>query len=85
MERFTAAQARKLMPNRFDEMIEQIHNAIRVAALNGKINVSVTFSNDYNVNGYPYKVKNFLEKEEGYEVLLTNGMKTVEFFVSWRD
>ena len=29
LEKFTAAQARELMLNRFDEMIELIHNHIR--------------------------------------------------------
>lgn len=82
---FTAAQARELMPNRFNEMIEQIHNDIRDMAVNGESVVTVTFSSDFNVEGLPFKVKDFLEKEEGYEVILTNGMKSVEFCINWRD
>lgn len=85
MEKFTAAQARELMPNRFNEMIERIHNDIRDMAIDGGSLVTVTFSGDFNVEGLPFKVKNFLEKEEGYEVILVTGMKSVEFCINWRD
>lgn len=85
MEKFTAAQARELMPNRFNEMIEQIHNYIRDMAANGGSVVTVTFSSDFNIESLPFKVKDFLEKEEGYGVILTNGMKSVEFCINWRD
>ena len=85
MEKFTAAQARELMPNRFNEMIERIHNHIRNMAVSGGSVVTVTFSSDFNVEGLPFKVKDFLEKEEGYEVILTIGLKSVEFCISWRD
>ena len=85
MEKFTAAQARELMPNRFNEMIERIHNHIRNMAVSGGSVVTVTFSSDFNIEGLPFKVKDFLEKEEGYDVILTNGMKSVEFCINWRD
>lgn len=85
MEKFTAAQARELMLNRFNEMIERIHNHIRNMAVSGGSVVTVTFSNDFNVDGLPFKVKDFLEKEEGYGVILTSGMKSVEFCISWRE
>lgn len=85
MKRFTAAQARDLMPNKFDEMIEQIHNHIRNVAVVGESVVTVTFSSDFNVESLPFRVKNFLEEVEGYEVILTNGMKSVEFCINWRD
>lgn len=85
IERFTAAQARELMPSRFNEMIEQIHNHIRNMAVDGGNVVTVAFSSNFNVEGLPSKVKDFLEKEEGYEVILTNGMKSVEFCINRRD
>ena len=85
MEKFTAAQARELMPNKFNEMIERIHNHIRNMAVTGGEVVTVTFSEDFRVGGLPHKVKDFLEKEEGYKVILTNGMKSVEFCINWRD
>lgn len=83
-EKFTAAQARELMPSRFNVMIEQIHNHIRDIAINGGSVVTVTFSSDYSVGDLSFKVKDFLEKE-GYEVILTNRMKSVEFCINWRD
>lgn len=85
MEKFTAAQARELMPNRFDEMIERIHNHIRNMAIIGKSVATVTFSNEYNVGDLFFKVKDFLEKEEGYKVFLTNKKKNTEFSISWRE
>ena len=85
IESFTAAQARELMPERFDEMVERIHADIREAALAGKTGVTTTFRSEFNNNGGAYKVKDFLEKEEGYKVILTNGMKSVEFCINWRD
>ena len=85
MEKFTAAQARELMPNRFNEMIERIHNHIHNMAVIGRSVATVTFSNDFNIEGLPFKVKDFLEKEEGYEVILTNRMKSTEFSISWRE
>ena len=85
MEKFTAAQARELMPNRFNEMIERIHNHIHNMAVIGRSVATVTFSNDYNVEGLPFKVKDFLEKEEGYEVILTNKKKSIEFCINWRE
>ena len=83
MEKFTAAQARELMPNRFNEMIERIHNHIRNMAIIGKSVATVTFSNDYNVRDLFLKVKDFLEKEEGYEVFLTHKKNNTEFSISW--
>lgn len=85
MERFTAEQARELMPNKFDEMIEQIHNHIRNVAVTGGSVVTVTFSSDLNVESLPFRVKDFLEKVEGYGVILTTGMKSIEFCINWRD
>ena len=85
MEKFAAAQARELMPNRFNVMIEQIHNHIRDIAINGGSVVTVTFSSDYSVGDLSFKVKDFLEKEEGYEVILAKGMKSIEFCINWRD
>lgn len=85
MEKFTAAQARELMPNRFNIMIERIHNHIRDIAINGGSVVTEIFSSDFNVEGLPFKVKDFLEKEEGYGVILTNRMKSIEFCINWRD
>lgn len=84
MEKFTAAHVRELMPNRFNEMIEQIHNYIRDMAVNGESTATVTFSSDFNVEGLSFKVKDFLEKE-GYEIILTNGMKSIEFCINWRE
>lgn len=82
MEKFTAAQARELMPSRFNVMIERIHNHICNMAVNGGSLVTVIFSGDYNVGNLFFKVKDFLEKE-GYEVILFNKMKSVEFHISW--
>ena len=79
----TAAEARELMPNRFNEMIERIHNHIRNMAIIGGSVATVTFSNDYNVGDLFFRVKDFLEKEEGYKVFLTNKKKSTEFFISW--
>lgn len=85
MEKFTAAQAKELMPNRFNEMIERIHNHIRNMAIIGGSVATVTFSNDYNVEDLFFRVKDFLEKEEGYKVFLTNKKKSTEFSISWRE
>ena len=85
MEKFTADQARELMPNRFNEMIERIHNHIHNMAVIGRSVATVTFSSDFNVEGLPFKVKDFLEKEEGYKVFLTNKKKSTEFSISWRE
>ena len=79
MEKFTAAQARELMPNRFNEMIERIHNHIHNMAVIGRSVATITFSNDYNVRDLFLRVKDFLEKEEGYKVYLTNKKKDTEF------
>jgi UDP:flavonoid glycosyltransferase YjiC (YdhE family) len=85
MEKFTAAQARELMPSRFNEMIERIHNHIRNMAVDGGSVVTVTFSSSFDVEGLPFKVKDFLEKEEGYGVFLAKGTKSIEFYINWRD
>ena len=82
MEKFTAAQARELMSSRFNVMIERIHNHIRNMAVSGGSLVTVIFSGDYNIGNLFFKVKDFLEKE-GYEVILINKMKSVEFHISW--
>ena len=79
MEKFTAAQARELMPNRFNEMIERIHNHIRNMAIIGKSVATVTFSSDFNIEGLFFKVKDFLEKEESYKVFLTNKKRVLSF------
>lgn len=85
MEKFTVAQARELMPDRFNEMIERIHNHIRNMAIIGGSVATVTFSNDYNVGDLFFRVKDFLEKEEGYKVSLIKKKKSTEFFVSWSE
>lgn len=85
MEKFTAAQARELMPNRFNEMIERIHNHIRNTAIIGGSVATVTFSSDFNIEGLSFKVKDFLEKEEGYEVFLTHKKNNIEFSISWSE
>ena len=85
MEKFTPAQARELLPNRFNEMIERIHNHIRNMAIIGKSVATVTFSSDFNIEGLFFKVKDFLEKEESYKVFLTNKKKSTEFSISWRE
>lgn len=54
-------------------------------AVIGRSVATVTFSNDYNVRDLFFRVKDFLEKEEGYEVYLTNRKKDTEFFISWRE
>lgn len=85
MKKFTAEQARESMPTRFNVMIERIHNCIRDIAINGGSIATVTFSSDCDVEGLLLKVKDFLEKEEGYEVILTHGTKSVGFCINWRD
>lgn len=84
MEKFTAAQARALMPNRIKDMVETIHKHIRTAAENGLIEVSVTFNTNYNVNGIPWKVLRFLE-EEGFYVILSDGMNSIDYKIDWRE
>lgn len=85
MEKFTAAQARELMPDRFDEMVGRIHSYIREAALAGKVSVIVTFCDDLNNNGCVYKVKDFLEKDEGYSVILSVKETSFSFYINWRE
>lgn len=85
MEKFTAAQARALMPDRFDEMVEQIHTDIREAALVGKTGVTITFRSGFNNNGGAYKVKDFLEKDEGYSVILSVMATSFSFCINWRE
>ena len=84
-EKFTAAQARELMPDRFNEMVERIHNHIRNMAIIGGSVATVTFSNDYNIGDLFFRVKDFLEKEEGYKVSLIKKKKSTEFSISWRE
>lgn len=86
MEKFTAEQARALMPDRFKEMVEKIHERIRIAAENGLIEIMVTFDIKYNVNKVPWKVVHFLE-EEGYSVILSiSELKaTLSFNINWRE
>ena len=86
MEKFTAAQARELMPDRFNEMVERIHADIREAALAGKADITTFFHSEFNNNGDGYKVKDFLEKDEGYSVILSvSELKAVlKFYISWR-
>ena len=73
-----------MMPNRIKDMVETIHKHIRTAAENGLIEVSVTFNTNYNVNGIPWKVLRFLE-EEGFHVILSNGMNSIDYKVDWRE
>lgn len=84
MEKFTAAQARALMPDRIKDMIEVIHKHIRTAAENGLIEANISFNTNCNVNGIPWKVLRFLE-EEGFHVILSNGMNSVDYKVDWRE
>ena len=85
IESFTAAQARELMPDRFDEMVERIHADIREAALAGKTGITTTFRSEFNNNGGAYKVKDFLEKEEGYSVILSVMTTSFSFCINWRE
>lgn len=86
MEKFTAEQARALMPDRFKEMVEKIHEQIRIAAENGLIEIMVAFDIKYNVNKVPWKVVHFLE-EEGYSVILSilELKATISFSINWRE
>lgn len=86
MEKFTAEQARTLMPDRFKEMIEKIHERIHIAAENGLYEIRVIFDVRYNVNKTPWKVVHFLE-EEGYSVILSVSeiKATLSFDISWRE
>lgn len=85
MEKFTVAQARELMPNRFNEMVERIHTDIREAALAGKTGITTTFRSEFNNNGGAYKVKDFLEKDEGYSVILSVMATSFSFCINWRE
>lgn len=87
MEKFTAEQARTLMPDRFKEMVERIHADIREAALAGKTEVVITFRKEFNGNSSARKVKDFLEKDEGYSVFLSvSELKPdLSFYISWRE
>ena len=85
IESFTAAQARAMMPDRSDEMIERIHADIREAALAGKTGVTITFRSEFNNNGDAYKVKDFLEKDEGYSVILSVMATSFSFCINWRE
>ena len=84
MEKFTAEQARALMPDRFDEMVERIHADIREAALAGKTGVTTTFRSEFNNNGGAYKVRDFLEQEERYSVILSVMATSFSFCINWR-
>lgn len=84
MEKFTAEQARALMPDRFNEMVEQIHADIREAALAGKTGVTTTFRSEFNNNGGAYKVKDFLEQVERYSVILSVMATSFSFCINWR-
>lgn len=85
MEKFTAAQARELMPNRFKEIVERIHTDIREAALEGKNSVIITFRSEFNNCGEAFEVKNFLEKDEGYGVILSVMETYFSLCVNWRE
>ena len=85
VESFTAAQARAMMPDRFDEMVERIHADIREAALAGKTGITTTFRSEFNNNGDAYKVKDFLEKDEGYNVILSVMATSFSFCINWRE
>ena len=85
MEKFTAAQARALMPNRFNEIVERVHTDIREAAQEGETGITVTFRSEFNNCGEAYKVKDFLEKDEGYGVILAVKTTSFSFCVNWRE
>lgn len=84
MEKFTAEQARALMPDRFKEMVEMIHERIHIAAENGLDEIVMAFDRKYNVNKAPWKVSHFLE-EEGYKVIFTLSVDSFEYVVGWRE
>lgn len=86
MEKFTVEQARALMPDRFKEMVEMIHERIRIAAENGLVEIVMAFDMKYNVNKAPWKVVHFL-REEGYSVILSilESKATLSFDISWRE
>ena len=67
------------------KLIEEIHSQIYKAAKKGLYEIDLSFSMDAYDRQIYRKAKDFLEKEEGYEVILTNGMKSVEFCINWRD
>lgn len=85
MEKFTAAQARALMPDRFKEIIEQVHTDIREAAIEGKTGVTITFRSEFNNCGEACKVKDFLEKDEGYSVILSVMATSFSLCINWRE
>ena len=85
MEKFTAAQARAMMPDKIKEIVERVHANIREAALEGKNSVTVTFRSEFNNCGEAFRVKNFLEKDEGYGVILSVMETSFSFCINWRE
>lgn len=86
-EKFTAEMARAAMPDesKFEELVADCHTRIAAAAAEGKYEIHCSFSTDRYNRSHFFQLRDFLEKEEGYEVILTNGMKSVEFCINWRD
>ena len=85
MEKFTAAQARGLMPDCFGKMISQVHNAIREAATAGSFNTHVNFPYEPCYVVSIEQVKEFL-KGEGYAVSVSEWetKNQIQFYVNWR-
>ena len=84
MKEFTAQEARALMPDRFEEMVEEIHERIRAAAEKGLIECEVFFDGTSYSDKIPFKVVRFL-KEEGFNVIFTNGAEGLRYKVDWRE
>lgn len=83
MEKFTAAQARGMMPDRVKEIVEKTHNYVRTAAKEGHVETEVVFRGDINVDKSAWKAKEILE-EEGYHVIFTETDISFSYLVDWR-
>ena len=84
MEKFTAAQAREMMPDRVKEIVEKVHNYVRTAAKEGRIKTEIIFHGDMNVEKSAWKAKKILE-EEGFYVILTDSDTSFRYTVDWRE
>ena len=84
MEKFTAAQAREMMPDRVKEIVEKVHNYVRTAAKKGQIETEVSFSSNMYIEGSAWKAAKILE-EEGFHVTLTKTGASFDYSVNWRE
>ena len=84
MEKFTAEQARAMMPDRTAKMIEIAHSHIRQAAQNDRYNVTVTYNNEPGFKNAYERVRRIL-KEEGYGVSGAEMQTYLSFTISWRE